>query len=127
MDGPRIFEKHQTFRDNEYRSGELGFVAPVRQKRPSWPIGTTRSFERNLGPGALDARDRVVGDGVLFAEMLEQRRQRREAMADRGAARDVFAQREVVVPGDDVRPITIRKSSGREMPVNRMKSRIALS
>ncbi len=59
--------------------------------------------------------------------MLEQRRQRREAMADRGAALDVFAQREVVVPGDDVRPNHDTEILLREMPVNRMKSRIALS
>ena len=51
----------------------------------------------------LDAFDRVVGDGVLLAEILEQRRQRREAMADRGAAR-CLAPREVVAPGDDMRP-----------------------
>jgi hypothetical protein len=39
-----------------------------------------------FGPGPLDAFDRVVGDGVFFAEIFEQRRQRREAMPDRGAA-----------------------------------------
>jgi hypothetical protein len=35
---------------------------------------------------AFDAFDRVVGDGVSFAEIFEQRRQRREAMADGGTA-----------------------------------------
>ena len=42
-----------------------------------------------------------MGDGVFFAEILEQRRQRREAMPDRGAAEP--APREVVAPGDDMR------------------------
>ena len=57
-----------------------------------------------LGPGPLDAFDRVVSDRVVLAEILEERRQRGQAMPDRGAALDVFAQREVVAPGDDVRP-----------------------
>ncbi len=46
-----------------------------------------------------------MSDSVFFAEMLEQRGQRREAASDRGAALNVFALCEVVAPGDDMRPI----------------------
>ena len=52
----------------------------------------------------LDAFYRIVADGVLLAEIFEQRRQRREAMSNRGAALNVFAPAEVVAPGDDMRP-----------------------
>ena len=55
-----------------------------------------------LGARPLDAFDRVVGDGVLVAEIFEQRRQRREAVPDRAAVE--LAPREVVAPGDDMRP-----------------------
>ena len=56
-----------------------------------------------LDPGALDALDRVVGDGVLVAEILEQRRQRGETVPDGRAARiRRRSAREVVAPGDDV-------------------------
>jgi hypothetical protein len=54
-----------------------------------------------LGPRPLDALDRVVGDGVLLAEMLEQRGQRRKAVADGAAAER--AARQVVAPSDDMR------------------------
>ena len=53
-----------------------------------------------LGPGPLDAFDRVVGDGVFLAEILEQRGQRREAVPHRAAAR--ASARQIVAPGDDV-------------------------
>ena len=63
-----------------------------------------------LGPGPLDALDGVMGDGVFFAEIFEQRRQRREAMPNRGARRVPvfggaadFAALEVFAPFDDVR------------------------
>ena len=49
----------------------------------------------------LDAFDRVVGDGVLLAEIFEQRGQRREPVPDRAAAKP--APHQVVAPGDDVR------------------------
>ena len=49
----------------------------------------------------LDAFDRVMGDGVLLAEIFEQRGQRREPVADRAAAKP--APHQIVAPGDDVR------------------------
>ena len=49
----------------------------------------------------LDAFDRVMGDGVLLAEIFEQRGQRREPVPDRAAAEP--APHQVVAPGDDVR------------------------
>ena len=49
----------------------------------------------------LDAFDRVVGDGVLLAEIFEQRGERREPVPDRAAAKP--APHQVVAPGDDVR------------------------
>ena len=49
----------------------------------------------------LDAFDRVVGDGVLLAEIFEQRGERREPVPDRAAAKP--APRQLVAPGDDVR------------------------
>jgi hypothetical protein len=67
-------------------------------------------------PGPLDAFDRIVGDGVRLAEILEQRRDRREPMPDRAAAKPAARQL-----------VTARNSSGRAMPVKRMKSRIAFS
>ena len=60
-----------------------------------------------LGPGTLDAFDRIVGDGVFLAEILEQRGQRGEAVADSGAAKGAAvecAPGEVVTPSDDVGP-----------------------
>ena len=39
-----------------------------------------------FGLRPLDAFDRVVGDGVLLAEIFEQRGQRREPVPDRAAA-----------------------------------------
>ena len=53
-----------------------------------------------LGLRPLDAFDRIMGDGVLVAQILEQRRQRREPVPDRAAAKP--APRQVVAPGDDV-------------------------
>ena len=53
-----------------------------------------------LGPRPLDALDRIMGHGVSFAEILEQRGQRRETVADGGAAE--LAASHVVAPGDDV-------------------------
>ena len=57
----------------------------------------------------LDALDRVVGDSVLVAEILEQRGKRREPVPDRAVAVDSLAARvhalpHGVAPGDDVRP-----------------------
>ena len=49
----------------------------------------------------LDAFDRVMGDGVLLAEIFEQRGERREPVPDRAAAKP--APRQLVAPGDDVR------------------------
>ena len=49
----------------------------------------------------LDAFDRVMGDGVLVAEIFEQRRERRQPVPDRAAAKP--APRQLVAPGDDVR------------------------
>ena len=50
----------------------------------------------------LDAFDRVVGDGVLLAEIFEQRGQRREPVPDR-CCRRARARTQLVAPGDDVR------------------------
>ena len=49
----------------------------------------------------LNAFHRIMGDGVLIAEIFEQRRQRREPVPDRAAAE--AALRQLVAPGDDVR------------------------
>jgi hypothetical protein len=53
-----------------------------------------------LRPRPFDAFDRVMGDGVLVAEIFEQRRERRQPMPDRAAAKSAL--RQVVAPGDDV-------------------------
>jgi hypothetical protein len=42
-----------------------------------------------------------VGDGILFAEITEQRRERGKPVPDRASAEP--AVRELVAPGDDVR------------------------
>ena len=49
----------------------------------------------------LDAFDRVMGDGVLLAQIFEQRGERREPVPDRAAAEP--APHQLVAPGDDVR------------------------
>src|SRR3954462_14029462 len=49
----------------------------------------------------LDAFDRVMRDGVLLAQIFEQRCNRREPVPDRAAAK--LAPHQVVAPGDDVR------------------------
>ena len=49
----------------------------------------------------LDAFDRVVGDGVLLAEIFEQRGQRGQPVPDRRAAEPAPAQ--LVAPGDQMR------------------------
>ena len=54
-----------------------------------------------LGPRPLDALDRIVGDGVLLAQIFEQRRERRQPVADRRAAE--FAPAQLVAPGDEMR------------------------
>ena len=53
-----------------------------------------------LGLRPFDALDRVMGDGVLVAEILEQRGERRQPVADGAAAK--AAPHKVVAPGDDV-------------------------
>jgi hypothetical protein len=50
-----------------------------------------------FGPWALDAFDRVVGDGVLLTEIFEQRGQRSQPVPDRRAAESAPAQ--FVAPG----------------------------
>ena len=55
-----------------------------------------------LAIGPLDAVDRIAGDGVAFAEVIEQRGQRRELAPDGG--RRQLAALHVLAPGDDVRP-----------------------
>ena len=71
----------------------------------------------------LDAFDRIVGDGVLLAEIFEQRGQRREPVPDRAAAkaraRSARSSRQAMTCAR----VTVRNSSGRAMPVKRMKSR----
>ena len=52
-------------------------------------------------PRPLDAFDRVMGDGVLLAEIFEQRGERRQPVPDGAAAKPAL--RQVVAPGDDVR------------------------
>src|SRR5208282_2703923 len=51
-------------------------------------------------PRPLDALDRVMGDGVLVAEIFEQRGERRQPVPDGAAAKPALRQR--VAPGDDV-------------------------
>ena len=50
-------------------------------------------------PRPLDAFDRIVGDGVLLAQIFEQRGERRQPVPDRAAAEPAPAQ--LVAPGDD--------------------------
>jgi Phage integrase family len=50
---------------------------------------------------AFDPFDGVMGDGVPFAKIFEQRGERREPMPDRAAAK--CAPHEIIAPGDDVR------------------------
>ena len=54
-----------------------------------------------FGLGTLHALDGVMGDGIALTQILEQRRQRRQAMPDGHAAQGAL--RQVVAPGDDVR------------------------
>ena len=49
----------------------------------------------------FDAFDRVVGDGVLLAQIFEQRGERRQPVPDRRAAKAAPAQ--LVAPGDEMR------------------------
>jgi hypothetical protein len=51
-------------------------------------------------PWPFDAFDRVMGDGVLLAEIFEQRRQRRQPVPDGAAAKPALGQ--LVAPRDDV-------------------------
>src|SRR5271155_878327 len=53
-----------------------------------------------VGHWALDAVDRVAGDRVALAEIIEQGRQRREFAPD--ARRGEYARLEVLAPGDNV-------------------------
>src|SRR5271154_2605542 len=53
-----------------------------------------------VGHWALDAVDRVAGDRVALAEIIEQGRQRREFAPDAG--RGEYARLEVLAPGDNV-------------------------
>jgi hypothetical protein len=53
-----------------------------------------------IGHGALDAVDRIAGDGVVLAEIIEQGGERRELAADAGVGELAFL--EVLAPGDDV-------------------------
>jgi hypothetical protein len=54
-----------------------------------------------FGLRPLDAFDRVVGDGVLLTEIFEQRRQRRQPVPDRRAAKPAPAK--FVASGDQMR------------------------
>jgi hypothetical protein len=54
-----------------------------------------------FGPRPLDALDRIVGDGVLLAQIFEQRGERRQPAPDRRAAQPAPAQ--LVAPGDQLR------------------------
>ena len=49
----------------------------------------------------LNAFHRIMGDGVLIAEIFKQRCQRRQPVPDRAAAKP--APHQIVAPGDDVR------------------------
>ena len=53
-----------------------------------------------IGHRPLDAVDRVAGDGIALAEVIEQRRQRRELAPDRGGLQ--FAPFQVAAPVDDM-------------------------
>ena len=55
-----------------------------------------------VGHWALDAVDRVAGDRVALAEIIEQGRQRREFAPD--ARRGEYTRLEVFAPGDNVGP-----------------------
>ena len=73
----------------------------------------------------LHAFDRVVGDGVLLAEIFEQRGERREPVPD-GAAAEA-ALRQLVTPSDDMDAGDGAEFFGRTMPAKRMKSPTAFS
>jgi hypothetical protein len=51
------------------------------------------------GHGALDAVDRIAGDGVVLTEIIEQGGERRELAADAGRGKLAFL--EVLAPGND--------------------------
>src|SRR5262245_28691678 len=55
-----------------------------------------------LAPWSLSALDRIVGDGVFVGKIFEQRRERRQAMADRAAFE--LTTGKVVAPSDNMRP-----------------------
>ena len=73
----------------------------------------------------LDAFDRVVGDGVLLAEIFEQRGERRQPVPDRAppSPRRPSSSRQAM----RCARVTVRNSSGRTMPAKRMKSFTAFS
>jgi hypothetical protein len=80
-------------------------IRPSNFWRISSTVGPTCSYSVRLcyknGPfvsSGLDAFDRVMGDGVLLAEILEQGGQCREAVPNRGAAE--LACDQVIAPGD---------------------------
>ena len=66
-----------------------------------------------------------MGDRILFTEILEQRRQGRVTMPDRGAAEP--APRQVVAPGYDMCVGYGAEFLRPDKPVNCIKSRIAFS
>ncbi|MBV9704205.1 MAG: hypothetical protein JO163_15855 [Methylobacteriaceae bacterium] len=78
-----------------------------------------------LGLRPLDAFGRIVGDGILLAEMLEQRGERRQTVSDGRAAELAGAARRA--RRSDAPRVTTRNSSGRRMPAKRMKSFTAFS
>lgn len=88
-------------------------------------VGCPRASSTDGRTGVLDGRalhapDRVVGDGVRVAEVLEQRGEGGQAVPDGLPGQAAAVQ--VVAPGDEVRPVTQRTPPGREMPTKRVKS-----
>ena len=79
---------------------ELGAAQPVIAH--GGEDGAVTQPLQRVGRRPLDAAHRVVGDGVLFAEIIIERGQGRELAAHGGAGERPAFQR--LPPGDDMRP-----------------------
>ena len=77
------------------------FLGRSREQFAGLVVGECRRLALvGLALRALYAFDRIVGDGVLVAEILKKRRQRREAMPDRRSVQCPLS--ELIAPCDHV-------------------------
>ena len=74
------------------------------EQRPGLGIAQRRrlALAGGLDRRALHTADRVVGDGVALAQVIEERGQRRELAPDAGGREAAFLER--MPPGDDMGP-----------------------